>query len=43
MRRPPPRIAATDPLTGLVLARSMIGDNWLTLVLRRPAKGKRRG
>ena len=35
------RILATYRATGLVLARSMIVDNWLTLVLRRPAKGKR--
>ncbi len=35
------RILATYRLTGLALARSMIVDGWLTLVLRRPAKGMR--
>ena len=36
------RIAATYRLTGLVLARSTIVDGWLTLELKRLAKGKRR-
>ncbi len=36
------RIVATYRMTGLTLMRSMIVDGWLTLVLRRLAKGKRR-
>ena len=36
------RIVATYRGTGLVLSRSLIVDNWLTLVMRRPAKGRRR-
>ncbi len=35
------RIVATYRITGLVLVRAMIVDGWLTLVLRRPAKGGR--
>jgi ribosomal protein L11 methyltransferase len=36
------RIVAAYRGRGLVLVRSMIVDGWLTLVLRRPAKGGRR-
>ncbi len=35
------RIVATYRGTGLVLVRSMIVEDWLTLVLRRPTRGRR--